>query len=561
MHQRTLMPSRNFLSASLSMALGLSLAAGAPVAAASSHDAQADGHAGPVHTLLPTIIDPARRMAPRTHDPQLAADMDYDLSNSPIAHGLASGDLDLQAQRTLLEKLRAEDEPQPEDAMIAATHVVTNCDDSGSGSLRDAINQADSGDIIDMSNLACSVITLDTYLPIMQDSLTLRGKLTSADKYTPSPILQGHDDNSLGLLWHAGEGTLRVEALGLQDGTKYNTDAGLASGGACISSSGNIALVESSVKYCTTKRDGMVEGGAVHAAGNVTLTRSQVLGSKAISVAERSYGGGVYAGGRLNMTDSVLRNNSASAPDNDSYAGGAFARGGGTLRRVDIGNNTADIVGGATINASNDLEADIYIKHALVRGNSSTGVGVSGGMFLSPRASGSVDIYNSTFTNNTTAIDAGAGVRINQGTLTMGSNLISGNWWQPAVDEQYVADFRSQVPVSGTHNLIGYVDGSQDPPADTIRQYDSALADNRPATGSWAFNRGKFIADIMGFVFQPPGCTPVIDPNCIMLPIFEQSIDQSRKDRTVGAGTDIGALESDALLVDGFNNPSRPWAD
>ena len=560
MHQRTLMPSRNFLSASLSMALGLSLAAGAPVAAASTHDAQADGNAGPVDMLLPTIVDPARRMAPRTHDPQFAADMDYDLSSSPIAHGLASGDLDLQAQRSLLEKLRTEDDPRPEDATIAATHVVTNCDNTGSGSLRDAINEADTGDIIDMSNLACGVITLEQVLLIDQDNLTLRGKLTSAEKYTPSPILEGHDNNSNGLLWHTGAGTLRVEALGLQEGRKYNTDAGMAPGGACVTSSGNIALVESSVKYCTTERDGKVEGGAVYAAGNVTLTRSQVRDSEAVSRTDRSYGGGIYAGGRLNMTDSILRNNIAAAPGSSSYAGGAFARGGGTLRRVDVANNTADIVGGVTINTNNDTGADIHIKHALVRGNSSTGTGLAGGMYLSS-ASDNIGLYNNTFTNNTTAIDTGAGIRINQGTVAMESNLISGNWWQPAANEQYVADFRSNVPVTGTHNLIGYVDGSQDPPADTIRQYDSALADNRPATGSWAFNRGKFIADIMGFVFQPPGCTPVIDPNCIMLPIFEQAIDQSRKDRTVGAGTDIGALESDALLVDGFNNPPRPWAD
>lgn len=558
MHQRIPMPSRNFLSASLSIALGLSLAAGAPGAGASGHDAQADGYGGPAHTLLPTIIDPDRQMSPRARDQQLAADMDYDLSNSPIARGLASGDLDLQAQRTLLEQLRAGDEPRPDDATLAATHVVTTCENDGYGSLRDAVGQAGEGDIIDMSDLDCSAITLDTYLPILQDDLTLRGKLLADDKYTPSPIIVGHDDNAFGLLKHEGEGTLRLEALGLQDGTKYSAPAN-SPGGACISSAGSIALMETSVKYCTSDLDHQVEGGALYAAGDITLTRSQVRDSRAVS-AVNAYGGGIYAGGRLNMTDSALRNNSAFSSDTGiGYGGGAIARAGSTLRRVEISSNKADVIGGMTINDSNEADAKIYVKHALVVDNESEGSGLSGGMYLS--TSGDIELYNNTFTKNRTNIDTSAGVRINQGALTMESNLISGNWWVVGENQRVRADFRSLSPVSGAKNLIGWVNGGELPPVDTIRQYESPLSNNRPSTGSWAFNRGTFTADVVGLEHQPPGCTPIIDPGCMLIPIYEPSIDQSREDRTVGAGTDIGALESDALFVDGFNHPLRLLGD
>jgi len=47
----------------------------------------------------------------------------------------------------------------------AVPPAVTNCDDSGVGSLRyavDAVNGAVSGDTIDMSTLACGTITLST---------------------------------------------------------------------------------------------------------------------------------------------------------------------------------------------------------------------------------------------------------------------------------------------------------------------------------------------------------------------------------------------------------------
>ena len=40
--------------------------------------------------------------------------------------------------------------------------TVTNCDDSGPGSLRDALNGASDGDIIDLTQLACSTISLTT---------------------------------------------------------------------------------------------------------------------------------------------------------------------------------------------------------------------------------------------------------------------------------------------------------------------------------------------------------------------------------------------------------------
>src|SRR5689334_23816680 len=44
----------------------------------------------------------------------------------------------------------------------AGTIPVTNCDDSGAGSLRDAVTNAVSGDVIDLSALTCSAITLNT---------------------------------------------------------------------------------------------------------------------------------------------------------------------------------------------------------------------------------------------------------------------------------------------------------------------------------------------------------------------------------------------------------------
>ncbi len=53
--------------------------------------------------------------------------------------------------------------------------AVSNCNDHGSGSLREAIENAVSGDTIDLTSMGCSEITLTTgALVVLQDRLTLQ---------------------------------------------------------------------------------------------------------------------------------------------------------------------------------------------------------------------------------------------------------------------------------------------------------------------------------------------------------------------------------------------------
>lgn len=549
-------PARKLLVASLSAALGLSLA-GATGAAAAQSDTQSGISSSPAGlSRAPASVMPSQ---------DLRRDMDYDLSNSPIAYGLASGELDQQAQRALIDRLRAEDELVEQDATIAATHVVTNCNDAGPGSLRSAINMAGEGDIVDLSDLGCSEITLESKITIARNNLTLRGELvwnSASEKYVPSTVIAGHTANTAGLLDHVGTGTLRLEKLGLQKGNKV--DLPTETGGACVSSSGNIALLETRVKYCTAQRESRIEGGALYAAGDVTLTRSQIRNSEAQTNTGFAYGGGIYAGGRLSMTDSALSNNAATSPDQrKGTGGGAVARGGTMLRRAEINGNEAPSVGGILLEDNRQNGGDVYIKHTLVHKNKSTYNMTgwwAGGALIS--TSGEVYLANNTFTANSAARNTRGGLFVDKGTLTMVSNLISGNYLDHN-GSRLDSDFWTSTAIAGSNNLIGSngsSSGLYDPPADTIRQTKSPMIDNKPAKGSWAFNRGTFTAQIAEFDIQPPGCRPLIDPDCTFVPIYETDTDQSGAPRTVGAGTDIGALESDALFVDGFNLPPRPWA-
>src|SRR5262245_59486481 len=61
----------------------------------------------------------------------------------------------------------------------ATVRVVTNCDDDGEGSLRATIAASASGDTIDLGNLACSAITLETGgIAVRLDSATIIGPST-----------------------------------------------------------------------------------------------------------------------------------------------------------------------------------------------------------------------------------------------------------------------------------------------------------------------------------------------------------------------------------------------
>jgi hypothetical protein len=116
----------------------------------------------------------------------------------------------------------------------AAVLPVANCNDAGSGSLRDMVASAHGGDTIDLRSLACDHISLTSGgLAIAVDDLVLQGrgsaKLT-IDSEASKPFHA--------VIQHSGVGALRVDSLRITDG------------GAGIVSSGTLSLNESVVTGC-----------------------------------------------------------------------------------------------------------------------------------------------------------------------------------------------------------------------------------------------------------------------------------------------------------------------
>ena len=97
-----------------------------------------------------------------------------------------------------------------------ASIVVGNCNDSGPGSLREAVAGAVSGDMIDLGGLACSTITLSSgQIEIPQDDLYI--------KYSPHggarPAIEANLQSRV--FHHTGHGTLKIADLAIRDG-KYD---------------------------------------------------------------------------------------------------------------------------------------------------------------------------------------------------------------------------------------------------------------------------------------------------------------------------------------------------
>ena len=549
---KNIAPRHTLLSGAVACALALSLGA---TAHAGEHLMTADGW--PEKSVSPTPdLLPAADMEAFSEE-----DAAYPIPNpfaeqDELISAIASGEIDVAPY---LQELAARENTAPsgDGAVIAATRVVSNCADSGPGSLRAAVNDSQNNDVIDLGELTCSTITLSSPLLIQRENLTLKGKWLSEEKYLAVPTISTTASNTLGLLVHNGTGTLELEKLVIKNGTKYDQLLDDAMGG-CIYSMGSVSLRDTTISNCkaTANPGANAMGGAVYAERGIKLDRSRVSTSKATAGSGAARGGGLFTPQHLRVFQSTINNNEAITVSGSSSAGGASAGNGAHFDRSTVSGNAANVSGGMSLVSATG--APVNIKHTTVSGNVSHTTGRTAGAFVD--TSGDVRIANSTFTNNTTHTSAsGPGLVTNGGTVELMSNIISGNRYKQGSSTYFVdAEFRS--PVTGTHNLIGTLrDISKPAPADTIRQVQSplgALMDNggptmthAPTRGSWAFNHGKFQFGIIGYIPHPdfPGG----------LPVFEPSTDQTNRARTVGADTDIGAYESDALFIGRFDPKPR----
>jgi hypothetical protein len=417
----------------------------------------------------------------------------------------------------------------------AGSIPVTNCNDSGAGSLRDAVDSAVSGDVFDMTAIGCSTITLTTGAIITAvDDISLLG---------PGRDLLTIDagGNSQGLI-HLGAGTLEIDGLTVLNGFKYASDANFAPGG-CIYSQGAVFMSDAGAKYCTAEAGGSgnAVGGAIYALGNITLLNSTVSGSTAQSTSVSSVGGGVFTQGSLFAKYSIFRNNQAIVTNTGAYGYGGAAWIGGdatvlaSLVQGGYAGHVAglDLVGGIAV-------YELQVGNTTITDNYSYRSGYGSGLYLGNTAT----VSNSTITGNTEATPAefkyGGGVTLGFGvTADLQSSIVSANIWHYSGTD-YPSDIGTVggSTITGANNMIGWY-LPLTAPADTLVVFDPMLgpldtnggptSTMLPLTGSPAINAGN---NVNGGKYDQRG---------------------AGFPRVVGANADIGAVETDTIFANGFD--------
>jgi IPTL-CTERM motif/Chlamydia polymorphic membrane protein (Chlamydia_PMP) repeat len=256
----------------------------------------------------------------------------------------------------------------------AATFTVTNLNDSGAGSLRDAINQANITAGADTINFTVTgTITLTTGGLSIQDDVTITGPGAASLTVVP---------------------TANYVAFYLADSNPNVTISGLT-----IQGNGG-----------TNSND----GGAItnHYSGNLTVQNSVISGNKT-----SGRGGAIYNyAGTVNIVNSVLTGNQAGGK------GGAIYNGDGNVNITNsaVSGNTA--TGGGAIFSNYGA---VSFVGSTVSGNQASGApGSSGGALYA--TNGTVTIQNSTFSGNTAFYDGGA-LWTRYAPVTITNSTFSGN--------------------------------------------------------------------------------------------------------------------------------------
>ena len=431
---------------------------------------------------------------------------------------------------------------------------VTNCNDAGPGSLRDAVdNIAVSGDVIDLTNTGCSTITLTTGDIFMgQDDLTLQG---------PGSSSLSIDGSYLYSLRHVGTETLGVYDLAVVNGRKY-LDAGAtfdASGG-CIYSYGTLSLSNSAVLSCsasTANEMQVAKGGALYGKTGVLLSNSVVGLAQAGTGSEIGIGGGIYSPGSVVMAYSLVASNAAffgggvlglsgtvskysSILSNEAVQGGGiYTFGNAFIENSTIAGNHAQIGGGLWMNGTG-ATTPITLVNSTVSLN---GAQVIPGVIVTGYPA---RIANSTIAFNveTNPADATYGAGLYAGyAVELQSNIIAQNSLNHSTSGYVPDDIGGGVGVviSGANNITRFVVPDQSAPPDTLYADPllNDLGNNGGLTATHSLNPASPAIEagnnVAGFSADQRG---------------------AGFPRVIGANADIGAVEfdlDDFIFANGFD--------
>jgi hypothetical protein len=250
----------------------------------------------------------------------------------------------------------------------AATFTVTNLNDSGAGSLRQAIidaNTAAGDDIINFqSNLTGSVMLTEGQLSITSN-VSINGLGASVLTVERSSAAS----TAFRIFNIAAQRNVSISNLTIKGGVANNS----VPHGAGINNAGTLYLtgvvVTNNTSSVDTPPGGFSSGGGIYNTGVLEVSNSTISGNR---VLVRGSGGGIYNSGNMTLTNTTISQNIVQA-DVLTISGAVGA-------------------GGGIFNAGVGI-----VDKCLINNNSSSGKGASGGGMAN---FGTLTVTNTTVSNN-----------------------------------------------------------------------------------------------------------------------------------------------------------------
>ena len=359
----------------------------------------------------------------------------------------------------------------------AATFTVSNLNDSGSGSLRDAVSQANSAagaDTIVFQSGLTGTITLTSGEILVTDSVSING---------PGAGVITVSGNNASRVFHVeNSGATAPITVDINNLTLTAGLASGASGGAVAGVGENLTLDHLSI----TSSNADAEGGGVYFSGvngaTLTISNSTITGNNS-----GGSGGGIaneYITAGISVTNTTITNNhvgegrgggmyaaQVNAPvtvsastitGNQAIDGGGFAAygiyGKVSVTGTTISSNTGYGDGGGVF--AGYCYSSVYLGQDTINGNTTRNVGGGVAMWFYGNGTGSFAMTGTIVSNNTAGEfedtpGAGGGVWIDgeNESCTIADSIISGNVADP--------NDASPTPLAGTTNYdIGYGGGA-----------------------------------------------------------------------------------------------------
>jgi len=404
---------------------------------------------------------------------------------------------------------------QPVSQAHASTLIVTNTNDSGAGSLRQAIADAVSGDTITFDpSLAGQTIILGSSLHVlasenlMIDGSTLVSKVIISGNHSVSVLTLDQSSVTIKSLIIANGSAVddRGGGIGIYDGT-LNLVNSVVSGNAASEGGGIFSIGTLNVINSTISSNSALYGGGIESLGVVNISNS------VISDNSSGFGGGILDNniadsGSITITDSTFSNNSAD------YSGGGISSNNGNIHMANsvFSDNSAgeggaiymNISGGLTINNGSFLNnqsgsggailtaSDLIVVDSTFLKNAATGPGGA------IRASmGTTNLIGDTFSMNTG--ESGAAILTQAGVLNVENSTFAGNMAQTIGGGIYSSENTSTVLSSTlSDNLAQTWGGAIYTYKGTLTIKNNILANSR--FGSDCYNEGSSIVAVNNLI-------------------------------------------------------------